>query len=200
MALTESTMMELGCGAPAFTLLSTENQQVSLETFSEAEALVVLFICNHCPYVIHIASALAELGREYQKKNIAFVAINSNDAEAYPEDSFDKMKSEKARVGYSFPYLFDASQDVAKAYSAACTPDLYLFDKERRLAYRGQFDDTRPNRIRSGVYESGDSPATGNSLRVVLDNLLSGAEIESKQYPSLGCNIKWKAGNEPEYY
>ncbi len=200
MALTQSTMMDLGSLAPDFELFSTEGGRVTLDRFSEAEGLVVLFICNHCPYVIHIAPALAKLAKEFEEKNIAFVAINSNDTGAYPADSFDKMKEEKQVVGYPFPYLLDETQEVAKAYGAACTPDLYLFNRERRLVYRGQFDETRPNRISSGNYESGDNPATGECLREVLENLLSGVPISSNQIPSMGCNIKWKPGNEPDYF
>jgi peroxiredoxin len=197
MALTQSTMIDLGSPAPDFALPSTEGDTVTLDHFKDAQALVVLFICNHCPYVIHIAPALSELAKEYMEKGVAFVAINSNDTEAYPADSFDKMKTEKAQRDYRFPYLFDESQAVAQAYSAACTPDIYVFDKDRRLAYRGQFDDTRPHRISSGNYDSEDNPATGADLRKALDTLLAGDKIPEHQYPSMGCNIKWKPGNEP---
>lgn len=197
MSLTQSTMIELGSSAPDFLLPSTEGGNISLNDFSEAEALVVIFICNHCPYVIHIAPALAALAKEYMNKNIAFVAINSNDVRAYPADSFDLMKMEKAKRGYPFRYLMDESQEVARAYNAACTPDLYVFNRERRLVYRGQFDDTRPNRISSGNYDSSANPATGADLRRALDLLLAGEPVPAHQYPSMGCNIKWKPGNEP---
>ena len=198
MALTQSTMMPLGSRAPDFHLPSTDGEIVGLAQFKNADALVILFICNHCPYVIHIASTLARLAQEYQQKGVAFVAINSNDADAYPADNFANMKIEKAKRGYSFPYLFDESQEVARAYGAACTPDIYAFDKTRKLVYRGQFDDTRPNRISSGHYDSAVNPATGTSLREALDLLLDGKAIPPEQYPSMGCNIKWKPGNEPQ--
>lgn len=193
MALTESTMIDLGSTAPPFSLLSTEDEKVSLADFGDAKGLVVLFICNHCPYVIHIAPALAKLAKEYQAKGVAFVAINSNDVEAYPADSFELMKVEKEKQGYTFPYLFDETQAVAKAYNAACTPDLYVFDGGHSLVYRGQFDDTRPHRISSGNYDSSASPATGEGLKQALDTLLAGQPQPTKQYPSMGCNIKWRA-------
>lgn len=198
MALTQSTMMPLGSRAPDFHLPSTDGEIVGLAQFKNADALVILFICNHCPYVIHIAPTLARLAQEYQQKGVAFVAINSNDADAYPADNFANMKIEKAKRGYSFPYLFDESQEVARAYGAACTPDIYVFDKTRKLVYRGQFDDTRPNRISSGHYDSSVNPATGAGLREALDLLLGGRQIAPEQYPSMGCNIKWKPGNEPQ--
>lgn len=200
MALTESTMMALGHSAPNFQLPSTGGANVSLKDFQEADALVVLFICNHCPYVVHIASALTALANEYQKHGIDFVAISSNDIESYPADDLAHMKQEKAKWSYPFPYLLDENQEVAHAYSAACTPDLYVFDKERKLIYRGQFDDTRPNRISSGNYNSGESPATGAGLKQALDTFLAGKTISEKQIPSMGCNIKWKEGNEPSYF
>lgn len=197
MALIQSTMVDLGSKAPYFSLLATEDNIVSLKDFSDAKALVILFICNHCPYVIHIAPALSKLAKEYQAKGVAFVAINSNDTNAYPADSFANMKLEKERRGYTFPYLFDETQAVARNYGAACTPDIYVFDQNQSLVYRGQFDDTRPNRISSGNYDSSINPATGIALRTALDLLLAGDRISSEQYPSMGCNIKWKPGNEP---
>lgn len=197
MALTESTMMALGTTAPDFQLKESGGSQVSLADFEHAEALVVLFICNHCPYVIHIAPALSALAKKYTEKNVAFVAINSNDTDAYPADSFEKMAEEKARQAYDFPYLFDADQSVAQAYAAACTPDIYVFDKTKCLVYRGQFDETRPHRISSGNYDSGVSPAKGENLSQALDTLLEGHAIPAQQVPSMGCNIKWKPGNEP---
>lgn len=198
MALTESTMMPLGSKAPAFNLPSTDGKHVSLADFDGASALVVLFICNHCPYVVHIAPALAELARTYADKGVAFVAINSNDIQAYPADDMPHMQQEKAARGYVFPYLLDESQAVAKAYGAACTPDIYVFDQNQSLVYRGEFDGTRPDRISSGNYNSAANPASGASLAAALDTVLSGAKPDAKQYPSMGCNIKWKAGNEPQ--
>jgi peroxiredoxin len=197
MALTQSTMMALGSKAPDFSLPATDGSIVSLADFSNAKALVILFICNHCPYVIHIAPTLAKLAKEYQEKGVAFVAINSNDTDAYPADSFANMKLEKEKRGYTFPYLFDETQAVAQSYGAACTPDIYVFDGEQGLVYRGEFDDTRPNRISSGNYDSSVNPASGASLRKALDLLLAGEKIPEDQYPSMGCNIKWKPGNEP---
>lgn len=200
MALTASTMMPLGHAAPDFTLPSTDGENVSLGDFQSYKALAVFFICNHCPYVIHIAPTLAKLAEEYQKKGIGFVAINSNDTEAYPADSFDLMKEEKAKRGYTFPYLLDADQSVAKAFGAACTPDIYVFDAERKLAYRGQFDDTRPHRISSGNYDSTQNPPSGSDLSAALDLLAAGQPVPAEQIPSMGCNIKWKPGNEPNYF
>lgn len=197
MALTQSTMMALGSKAPDFSLPATDGSVVSLADFSQAKALVVLFICNHCPYVIHIAPTLAKLAKEYQEKGVAFVAINSNDADAYPADSFANMKLEKEKRNYTFPYLFDEAQEVAQRYGSACTPDIYVFDGEQSLVYRGEFDGTRPNRISSGNYDSSVNPANGASLRKALDLLLTGEKIPEDQYPSMGCNIKWKPGNEP---
>lgn len=199
MALTQSTMIELGSPAPDFLLPSTEGGNVSLNDFRDADALVVLFICNHCPYVIHIAPALSALAAHYLEKNIAFVAINSNDVRNYPADSYDLMKVEKLKRNYPFPYLMDETQEVAKAYGAACTPDIYVFDKNRKLVYRGQFDETRPHRISSGNYDSQGNPATGEDLRRTLDLILAGEPVPDDQYPAMGCNIKWKPGNEPDY-
>lgn len=199
MSLTQSTMLELGSHAPDFSLLATDETTVSLNDFADNDLLVVLFICNHCPYVVHIAPALATLAKTYLAKNVGFVAINSNDVSMYPADSFDLMKVEKEKYGYEFPYLFDETQSIAKAYSAACTPDIFVFDKERKLVYRGQFDESRPNRISSGNYDSSQSPADGRSLAAALDDLLKGEALTGTQYPSMGCNIKWKPGNEPRY-
>lgn len=200
MALTASTMMPLGNSAPDFSLPSTEGETVSLANARGQKGLAIFFICNHCPYVIHIAPTLAKLADEYQKQGIAFVAINSNDTDAYPADSFELMKEEKAKRGYNFPYLYDADQSVAKAYGAACTPDIYVFDTELKLAYRGQFDDTRPHRISSGNYDSTQNPPTGGDLRAALDLLVEGKPVPEDQIPSMGCNIKWRPGNEPEYF
>ncbi|WP_438865357.1 thioredoxin family protein [Neptunicella sp.] len=197
MSMTPSTMLQLGTPAPDFRLPSTQGQQVSLNDFKQAKGLVVAFICNHCPYVIHIAPRLAELAKEYQQKGIAFVAINSNDTEAYPADNMHNMVLEKQNREYSFPYLLDETQQVAQAYSAACTPDLYLFDRDQKLVYRGQFDSSRPHRISSGNYDSSKNQATGEDLQRALDQLLANQPISVQQLPSMGCNIKWKAGNEP---
>jgi len=197
MAMTESTMMALGTKAPSFTLQNTENTTTSLSDFDGVKGLAVLFICNHCPYVIHIAPKLAELAEKYKAHNIEFVAINSNDAELYPEDNFDNMIKEKELRGYNFPYLFDETQEVAKAFDAACTPDIFVFNQEQKLVYRGQFDDTRPTRISSGNYNSDNIQVTGKDLQLALDKLLANQLISENQKASVGCNIKWKAGNEP---
>ncbi|HOA72196.1 MAG TPA: thioredoxin family protein [Phycisphaerae bacterium] len=191
MVLVDSTMLPLGTKAPSFSLPDVDGRMVSLEDFSDAPALLVMFICNHCPYVKHIRAALAEFCREYQAKGLAIVGINSNDAEKYPDDSPAKMKEEVAAVGYTFPYLFDETQQVARAYQAACTPDFFLFDRDRRLVYRGQFDDSRP---------SNGKPLTGADLRAAVDAVLAGKPVPSRQIPSAGCNIKWKPGNEPDYF
>jgi peroxiredoxin len=190
MALTPSTMLKLGTPAPDFRLPDTTGRLMSLDDFEDAPALLVVFMCNHCPYVKHIRPALAELAREYQPKGVATVGINSNDAERYVDDSPEKMVDEVAGAGYTFPYLYDETQETAKAYHAACTPDLFLFDKNRRLVYRGQFDDSRPGN---------NIPLTGKDLRAALDAVLAGKAVSGDQQPSIGCNIKWKAGNEPNY-
>lgn len=191
MAQTPSTMLPLGTPAPAFNLPDTGLHQVSLDSFSSAKALLVMFICNHCPFVKHLRSALAQLGRDYQSRGVAIVAISSNDADAYPDDSPAKMIEEQQNAGYTFPYLFDGTQSVAKAYRAACTPDFFLFDQDRKLAYRGQFDDSRP---------SNALPVTGRDLRAALDHVLAGTPVSADQRPSIGCNIKWRPGNEPDYF
>ena len=191
MALTPSTMLPLGTQAPAFSLLNVDGQMVSLEDFQGAPALVVAFICNHCPFVKHVAPAFAELAREYQAKGVGVVAISSNDVPNYPADSPEQMVREAEERGYTFPYLYDETQEVAKAYAAACTPDFYVFDKNQKLVYRGQLDSSRP--------ESG-TPVTGNDLRAALDAVLAGKPVPADQKPSIGCNIKWKAGNAPAYF
>jgi peroxiredoxin len=197
MVMTASKMLDLGSKAADFSLPDTEGQLVSLSDFSGAKGLVVVFICNHCPYVIHIAPQLAKLAREYQNKGIAFVGINSNDTEQYPEDDMAHMIEEKKRRAYPFPYLLDTDQSVALAYSAACTPDIYLFDGQQRLVYRGQFDSSRPLRISSGNYDSSAHQASGEDLKQAMDELLAGRPISSHQVPSMGCNIKWKLQNQP---
>jgi len=191
MALTPSSMLPLGTTAPDFNLPDPDGKIVSLADFKDKSALLVLFICNHCPYVKHIRTGLAQLARDYLPKQVAIIGINSNDAANYPEDSPAKMKAEVKSAGYTFPYLYDESQAVAKAYRAACTPDLYLFDQNHRLVYRGQFDDSRPG---NGI------PVTGRDLRAALDAVLAGKPVLPDQKASVGCNIKWKAGNEPDYY
>jgi len=190
MAATPSTMISLGTKAPDFHLPDTEGKTVSRDDFKDARALLVLFICNHCPYVKHIRAALAEFAREYQPRGLAIVAINANDVANYPDDSPEKMRIEKHAAGYVFPYLYDETQEVAKAYHAACTPDLFLFDGERKLVYRGQFDDSRPGN---------DRPVTGADLRAAADAVLSGRPVPDEQKASIGCNIKWKRGAAPDY-
>lgn len=192
MVRTASTMqLPLGAPAPDFALPDTEGRIVQLSDFVQAKALLVIFMCNHCPYVKHIADHLAQLAKEYQAKGVAVVGINSNDVASYPDDSPQKMREEVKQRGYTFPYLYDETQEVAKAYRAACTPDFFLFDQHRRLVYRGQFDDSRPG---NGI------PVTGKDLRAALDAVLAGQPVPKEQKPSLGCNIKWKPGNEPEYF
>ena len=189
--MTPSTMLALGTQAPDFKLADTNGKIVRLDDFKGAKVLVVAFICNHCPYVKHIRAGLAEFGREMQGKGVGMVAINSNDATKYPADSPERMKEEAREEGYVFPYLYDEAQAVAKAYRAACTPDFYVFDGERRLVYRGQFDGSRPG---NGV------AVTGSDLRAAVEAVLGGKAVSEKQMPSIGCNIKWRAGNEPQYY
>jgi peroxiredoxin len=191
MALTPSTMLPLGTAAPDFKLPDTGGKIVSLADFKGQPALLVIFICNHCPYVIHLRAGLAQLGRDYIPRNVGMVGISSNDTANYPADSPDKMKEEAKKAGYLFPYLYDETQAVARSYRAACTPDIFLFDKNQRLVYRGQFDASRPN---NGI------PVTGNDLRAALDAVLAGKAVSENQIPSIGCNIKWKAGNAPDYF
>ncbi len=187
MARTPSTMLDLGTPAPDFALPDLDGDIISLEDFQDAPALLVMFICNHCPFVKHLRDALAAFGTEYGEV-IGIVAINSNDADAYPEDSPAKMREEADAAGYTFPYLIDATQEVAKAYKAACTPDFFLFDRDRKLVYRGQFDGSRPG---NGV------PVTGADLRAAIDAALAAKPVNGEQAPSIGCGIKWKPGNEP---
>ena len=183
MAETPSTMVSLGTVAPAFRLPDPEGKAVSSDDFKGAPALVVAFICNHCPFVKHIRSQFAEFARDVQARGVAVVAISSNDASTYPDDSPEKMAEEIKLAGYTFPYLYDESQDVAKSYQAACTPDFFLFDRDRKLVYRGQFDDSRPGSGR---------PVTGKDLRAAVDAVLAGKPVSAEQRPSVGCNIKWK--------
>lgn len=185
-----SFMVSLGTKAPPFRLPDPQGKFVSSEDFAGAPARLVAFICNHCPYVKHVRSAFAELAKEYQARGVAVVGISSNDVVAYPADSPEKMAEEIKLAGYTFPYLYDETQDVAKAYQAVCTPDFILFDSGQRLVYRGQFDDTRPNSGR---------PATGTDLRAALDAVLAGRKVGAEQKPSVGCGIKWKPGNAPVF-
>jgi peroxiredoxin len=191
MVAVNSTMLPLGTEAPDFRLRDTDGSWVARDDAAAATGLLVMFICNHCPYVQHIRAGLAAFARDYMKRGLAIVAINSNDVAAYPEDRPEKMAEEKRRAGYEFPYLHDETQAVAKAYRAACTPDFYLFDRQRRLVYRGQFDDSRPG---------GDRPVTGADLRAAADALLAARPMPPEQRPSIGCNIKWKRGAAPEYF
>ncbi len=191
MVKTASTMLPLGTQAPDFSLVNTDSQTVSLSDFSGKPALLAMFICNHCPFVKHIAEELSVLGREYQSRGAGIVAISSNDSTKHPEDSPEQMVHESENRGYVFPYLFDEDQAVAKAYKAACTPDFFLFDGEQKLAYRGQLDASRPG---NGI------PVTGTDLRSALDAILSGQPVTENQTPSIGCNIKWVESKEPEYF
>ncbi len=191
MVATNSTMLPLGTPAPDFRLPDTNGRAFSLADLKQAKALVVVFMCNHCPYVKHIRAGLAQLARDYQPRGVALVGINSNDVRNYPADSPEKMKQEVRAAGYIFPYLYDEAQEVAKTYRAACTPDFFVFDGAQRLVYRGQFDDSRPG---NGL------PVTGKDLRAALDAVLAGKPPPSNQKPSIGCNIKWKPGNEPDYF
>ena len=191
MARTPSTMLELGTAAPEFSLLNPVTQkQVSLSDF-KGQPVLIAFICNHCPYVILMKKEFTEFAKAYQEKGLNIVAINANDAENYPDDSPEKMVEDVNEFGYSFPYLYDESQTTALAYQAACTPDFFMFDADHKLFYRGQFDDARPNQ---------DVPVTGKDMIEAADALLAGKPSPESQKASLGCNIKWKAGNEPAYF
>ena len=191
MVRTPSTMLPLGTTAPEFSLMNVDGRTLSLADVAGPRGTVVMFICNHCPFVKHVADQLAALGRDYLPQGIGVVAISSNDVATHPADSPEQMVRESEERGYPFPYLFDETQEVAKAYHAACTPDFYLFDADRRLAYRGQLDESRPD---SGI------PVTGADLRRAVDAVLAGTPVPEPQRPSIGCNIKWKAGNEPDYF
>jgi peroxiredoxin len=185
-------MIPLGTPAPDFALPDVvSGKTVALSDFKSAPALVVMFICNHCPYVKHIQAGMTQVAKDFQARGVKVVAISSNDVANYPADSPEKMKEEAARAGYTFPYLFDDSQSVAHAYHAACTPDFFLFDAQRKLVYRGQMDDAR---------RGNELPVTGKDLRAAVDAVLANKPVQTTQIPSLGCNIKWKPGNEPEYF
>lgn len=191
MAETLSTMLPLGTAAADFRLPDRTGALVGLEDFAGAPVLLVAFWCNHCPFVRHVRPEFVSLAREYQARSVAVVAISANDAAAYPQDGPERMTEEAREHGYTFPYLYDENQKTAKAYRAACTPDFFVFDAGRRLVYRGQMDDSRPGN---------DKPLNGADLRAALDAALAGKPVASKQKPSIGCNIKWVPGNEPEYF
>ena len=189
LAAVESQMLELGTAAPAFSLPDPDGE---VHTFAEgATAYLVMFICNHCPFVIHVRDELARLGRDYAERGVAVYAISSNDVDNYPADAPEHMQREAAEHGFTFPYLYDEDQTVAKAYRAACTPDFFLFDGDRRLVYRGQLDGSRP---------SNNVPVDGRDLRAALDAVLAGRAVDPEQQPSIGCNITWKPGNAPDYF
>jgi peroxiredoxin len=186
-----STMLPLGTKAPEFELPDvSDGRSVNLSDFESKRALLVMFICRHCPYVRHVREELARLGRDFADSELAIVAISSNDVDEYPEDRPESLAEEAREAGYLFPYLFDETQEVAKAYTAACTPDFFLFDADRALVYRGQLDDSRP---------SNGLPVTGTDLRAAIDAVLSGGPVSEDQRASIGCSIKWRAGNEPAY-
>lgn len=192
MVMVESTMLPLGTAAPDFSLTDVvSGQAVSLASFAGAPALLVMFICRHCPFVKHVEAELARLGRDYQPRGVAMVAISANSLQTHPQDGPEHLKAQAQEQGFTFPYCFDATQAVAKQYTAACTPDFFVFDQQRRLVYRGQLDDSRP---------SNGLPVTGADLRQALEAVLSGQPLGPDQKPSIGCNIKWTPGNEPSYF
>ncbi|WP_250122435.1 thioredoxin family protein [Chroococcidiopsis sp. CCMEE 29] len=192
MALTASTMLPLGTKAPNFQLPDVvSGKTISLSTFAGKQALLVIFLCKHCPFVQHIKDELARLGKDYVDRNVGIVGISANDVSNYPDDAPDKLKAMAEELGLPFPVCYDESQEIAKAYTAACTPDFFLFDADQQLVYRGQLDDSRP---------SNGKPVTGADLRAALDAVLAVKPVNPEQKPSVGCNIKWKPGNEPSYY
>ena len=187
----ESVMLPLGTTAPSFILPDvTTGKMYSLDAFHGKDALLVMFICRHCPYVKHVEQEIAKIGKDYQDKKLGIIAISSNDPTTYPDDAPDQLKEMAKRLGFRFPFCFDEQQEIAKAYKAACTPDFYLFDAQRRLVYRGQLDDSRPGN---------NKPVTGRDLRAAIDAMLTGKPVDDKQKPSIGCSIKWKPGNAPSY-
>jgi len=191
MARTASTMLALGTKAPDFQLPDVvSGKTISLDTFAGKRGLLIMFICRHCPFVKHIQQELAQIGKDYVNTDIGIVAISTNDASKYPDDAPDKLKEMATELGFTFPFCYDESQTTAKAYTAACTPDFFLFDATQQLVYRGQLDDSRPGNAQ---------PVTGKDLRAAIDAVLSNTTINPDQKPSIGCNIKWKPGNEPEY-
>ena len=191
MAATESTMLELGTTAPNFSLPDLQGEVVCIDDFWKSPLLLVCFLCPHCPFVRHVRREVARVAAEYAPRGLATVGIMSNDVEKYPQDGPEGMRREAEEAGYTFPYLFDETQAVARAYRAACTPDFFLFDASRTLIYRGQLDSSRPGN---------DVPVTGQDLRAAIDAVLDGRPVPADQTPSIGCNIKWKPGNEPEYF
>ena len=191
MALTESTMLSLGTTAPEFRVPDVvSGKTITPGTFKDKKAFLVMFICQHCPYVQHVRKELARLGKEYAAKDVGIVAISANDVKSYPDDSPAELKKMAQTLGFTFPFCYDETQETAKAYTAACTPDFFLFDESRRLVYRGQLDDSRPGNA---------LPVTGRDLRAAIDAVLSGKPVSPDQKPSMGCNIKWRRGNEPPY-
>ena len=191
MVKVNSTMLPLGTQAPSFSLYDPEGNLFTLDHSSKSNAFLVMFICNHCPFVHHIRKELARLANDYLKRDVSIIAINSNDYETHPGDSPEKMKDEIMEWGYNFPYLVDEDQSVAIAYQASCTPDFFLFDSQQQLVYRGQLDGGRP---------SNDIPVNGRDIRTALDTLLAGDDVSEEQIPSVGCNIKWKPNNSPEWF
>lgn len=192
MARTASTMLDLGTKAPDFQLPDTvSGETISLADFADKKALLVMFICRHCPFVKHIQDELARLGQDYISQGLGIVAISANDVANHPDDAPDKLKEMAQALGFNFPFCYDETQETAKAYTAACTPDFFLFDKDYKLVYRGQLDESRPGN---------DLPVNGKDLRAAIETVLGGREVDTNQKPSLGCNIKWKPGNEPDYY
>ncbi|PSN11031.1 thioredoxin family protein [filamentous cyanobacterium CCP5] len=192
MAMVESTMLPLGTQAPDFSLPDVvSGETVTLDSFSDARALLVMFICQHCPFVKHVQAELARIGHDYRPKGLGIVAISSNSVKTHPQDAPEHLKAMAEQLEFNFPFCYDESQAVAKGYTAACTPDFFVFDSDRRLAYRGQLDDSRPS---NGV------PVTGHDLRAALDKVLAKEPVPEAQKPSVGCNIKWTPGNEPPYF
>ncbi|PSB06798.1 thioredoxin family protein [filamentous cyanobacterium CCP2] len=192
MVKTASTMLALGTPAPEFHLPDTvSGESVSLDSFADKKALLVMFICRHCPFVKHVQAELAKLGQDYANAGLGIVAISANDAQNYPDDAPNSLKTMATELGFTFPLCYDETQEVAKTYTAACTPDFFLFDGDRALVYRGQLDDSRPGN---------GKPVTGKDLREAIDAVLGDRPVPSEQKPSIGCNIKWKAGNEPPYF
>jgi peroxiredoxin len=191
MAMKESTMLALGTPMPSFALPDVRSRKIiNPETFQNKSALLVMFICRHCPYVVHVQEELTKLAQDYQEKDLGILAISSNDVSGYPADAPPRLQEMAEQLGWKFPYCYDETQAVAKAFTAACTPDFFLFDRQRQLVYRGQLDESRPGN---------GKPVTGQDLRAALDAVLSGQPVSSQQRPSAGCNIKWKPGNEPNY-
>lgn len=192
MALAESTMMPLGTKAPDFQLRDTvSGETITLNKFANQKALLVIFMCYHCPFVQHVKEEIARIDKDYAGKGLGIVAISANDVETHPDDAPENLKAMAQELGFNFPFCYDETQEIAKAYTAACTPDFFLFDADRKLAYRGQLDDSRPN---------SDAPVNGKDLRAAIDAVLAGKGVGSDQKPSIGCNIKWKPGNEPPYF